>query len=67
MLTQPYSQSSTILKDIVGTVDISSVGTQCLTGSFSANLVPVDPASNFPIDGGVASPINGSFSLPFCG
>jgi hypothetical protein len=67
VLTQPYSQSSSILEDILGNVDISSVGTQCLTGDFTANLVPVDPASNFAIDGGVVSPISGSFSLPFCG
>jgi hypothetical protein len=67
VLTQPYSQSSSVLEDIVGNVSISSVGTQCLSGSFSANLVPVDPASGFAIDGGAVSPINGTFALPFCG
>jgi len=66
-LTQPYSQSSSILQDILGTVDISSVGTQCLSGSFTANLEPTDPATSYPFDGGVATPINGTFALPFCG
>jgi hypothetical protein len=66
-LTEPYSQTSAILEDIAGEVGISSVGTLCLTGSFSAKLVPVDPATGFAIDGGAGSMLEGTFSLPFCG
>jgi len=66
-LTHPYSQTMSELEDIVGNVGVSDVGTLCLEGNFSANLVPVDPTSGFAIDGGTVSPISGSFSLPFCG
>ena len=65
--TSPYSQTTSLLEDIVGNVSVSNPGTQCLEGSFSANLVPVDPATGFAIDGGAVFPINGSFSLPYCG
>jgi hypothetical protein len=64
--TQPLSDSSVALEDIVGQVDIESVSTQCLTGNFSANLVPVDPTSGMAIDGGTATPVSGNFGLPFC-
>ena len=61
-LTHPYSQTTSELEDIVGNVQVSNVGTLCLEGSFSANLMPVDPTTAMALDGGVATQINGSFS-----
>ena len=65
--TQPYSESSSVLEDILGNASVSSAGTQCLSGSFSASLRPVDPTSGFAIDGGTITQVSGTFDVPFCG
>src|SRR5581483_4693475 len=67
-LTQPLDQSSAPLEDILGSVSVGGPGGTCLSGSFkAAHLVPVDPASGFPIDGGASVQLSGTFSVPYCG
>jgi hypothetical protein len=64
--TQPRSESAVVLEDLLGTINISSLGTECLSGTFTANLAPVDPVSDTPIDGGVVLPVSGTFGVPVC-
>jgi hypothetical protein len=66
-LTQPLAESAMPLEDLLGTVNINGAGSQCLSGSFTADVVPVDPTSGFAIDGGAATQISGVFGLPYCG
>ena len=65
--TKPYAESPSVLEDVRGNASVGNAGTRCLSGSFTANLRPVDRASGLAIDGGEVTRITGTFDVPFCG